>query len=62
MKLSDDIIKQIQSADVSASNAEVARQLWVSDDSVAKYRKQLTEALAEKKSKEEAIKSELGNT
>lgn len=62
MKLSDDIIKQIQSADVSASNAEVARQLWVSDDSVAKYRKQLTEALAEKKSKEEAIKSELVKT
>lgn len=50
MKLSDETIKQIQSADGSAR--EVARQLWVSADSVIKYRKQLWEALAQKKDKE----------
>lgn len=61
-KLSEETIKAIQSFDWDASNAEVARQLWVSDDSVAKYRKQLTEALTQKKDKEEIIKSELVKT
>ena len=49
-KLSDETIKQIQSVEGSAR--EVARQLWVSADSVIKYRKQLSEALAQKKDKE----------
>lgn len=49
-KLSDETIKQIQSADGSAR--EVARSLWVSADSVIKYRKQLSEALTQKKDKE----------
>lgn len=52
MKLSDETIKQIQSADGSASHAEVARQLGVSANSVAKYRKQLSETLTQKKDKE----------
>ena len=64
MKLSDETIKQIQSADGSAR--EVARQLWVSADSVIKYRKQLWEALAQKKEtkeeKDARLKSELVRT
>lgn len=63
-KLSDETIKQIQSADGSAR--EVARQLWVSADSVIKYRKQLSEALAQKKEtkeeKDARLKSELVKT
>ena len=63
-KLSDETIKQIQSADGSAR--EVARQLWVSADSVIKYRKQIWETLTQKKeSKEEKdarLKSELVKT
>lgn len=64
-KLSDETIKQIQSSDWSAR--EVARNLWVSADSVIKYRKQLWEALVkpEKKTKEERdakIKSDLVKT
>lgn len=58
-KLSEETIKAIQSFDWDASNAEVARQLWVSDDSVAKYRKQLTEALTQKKDKESEKKLSL---
>lgn len=59
MKLSDETIKQIQSADGSASHAEVARQLGVSADSVAKYRKQLSETLSQKKDKENEKKLSL---
>lgn len=65
-KLDDETIKQIQSADGSASHAEVARQLGVSADSVAKYRKQLWEVLTKKKEtkeeKDARLKSELVKT
>lgn len=52
MKLSDETIKSIQSFDKNAPHAEVARQLWVSADSVAKYRKEILQSLAQKKDKE----------
>lgn len=64
MKLSDETIKAIQSSDWSAR--EVARQLWVSADSVIKYRKQLWEVLSQKKEtkeeKENRQKQELVKT
>ena len=59
MKLSDETIKQIQSADGSASHAEVARQLGVSADSVAKYRKELASTLSQKRDKESEKKLSL---
>lgn len=49
-KLSDETIKQIQSADGSVR--EVAKQLWVSKDSVSKYRKELEQTLTQKRDKE----------
>lgn len=66
MKLNDETIKQIQSADESASHAEVARQLGVSAASVAKYRKELASALSQKREtkeeKDARLKSELVKT
>lgn len=59
-KLSDKTIKQIQSADGSVR--EVAKQLWVSKDSVAKYRKELAQSLTEQQSKDDKLKSELVKT
>lgn len=59
-KLSEETIKQIQSADGSAR--EVARKLWVNKDTVLKYRARLSDTLAEEKNKEERIKSELVKT
>lgn len=58
-KLDDETIKQIQSADGSASHAEVARQLGVSAASVAKYRKELASALSQKRDKESEKKLSL---
>lgn len=49
-KLNESTIKQIQSTDWSAR--EVARQLWVSVDSVIKYRKQLNWVLNWKEEKD----------
>lgn len=49
-KLSDETIKAIQSSEWSAR--EVGRKLWVSTDSVIKYRKELWETLIQKKDKE----------
>lgn len=59
-KLSEETIKQIQSANGSAR--EVARKLWVNKDTVLKYRARLSDTLAEEKNKEERIKSELVKT
>ena len=56
-KLSDETIKAIQSAE--GSTREVAKKLWVSDDSVLKYRKQLWKILTQKKDKEEEKKLQL---
>lgn len=48
-KLSDETIKLIQSADVSTSNSEVASLLGIDPRTVAKYRRQLWEALVQQK-------------
>lgn len=49
-KLTNEIIKQIQSSE--GSTREVARQLWISHNSVSKYRKEIWETLTQKKDKE----------
>ena len=48
-KLDDETVKQIQSADESVSNSELARNLWVSRDSIIKYRKKLADTLSNKR-------------
>ena len=54
-KLDDKIIKQIQTADASASHAEVAKQLWVDPHTVAKYRWQIAEALSKQDKRKLAL-------
>lgn len=49
-KLTNEIIKQIQSSE--GSTREVARQLWISHNSVSKYRKEICDTLTQKKDKE----------
>ena len=56
-KLSDETIKAIQSS--KGSTREVARELWVSPDSVSKYRKRIGEVLTQKKDKEKEKKLQL---
>lgn len=58
-KLDDNIIKQIQSYDDSISNREVARQLWIWNSSVSKYRQRIAETLTQKKDKDEDKKLKL---
>ena len=63
-KLNDEIIKQIQSSD--GSTREVARQLWISHNTVARYRKEIWETLTQKKEtkeeKDTRLKTELVKT
>lgn len=56
-KLNEDTIKQIQSS--TGSTREVAKQLWVSRESVSKYRNQLWKVLAQEKDKESEKKLKL---
>ena len=57
-KLDDDLIKKINSYPAEESDREIARKLWISRKSVAKYREDILETL----SKEDRLKQELVKT
>ena len=57
-KLDDDVIKKINSYWADTSDREIARQLWIGRNTVAKYREDIAETL----SKEDKLKQELVKT
>ena len=57
-KLDDELIKKINSYPAEESDREIARKLWISRKSVAKYREDILETL----SKEDRLKQELVKT
>ena len=57
-KLDNELIKKINSYPAEESDREIARKLWISRKSVAKYREDILETL----SKEDRLKQELVKT